>query len=239
MLNEIDKFQKIFYAVDIAIRLKNGEKIYQIEMDNLNACYNYTRGENPFPQSTFIRDLESYIFTLPKEKELELVNLLYRKFLNIKKRLENWVSDSSLDIQNIYLSDCKTRIDDFYRYLSGYIKKRKIPTFTPKNGITEKQLSRIFEELCKDGWLISDKDTFLFWFGYRTLENPIPMKWNGDKSACAWIIQQICGKNNKKVLLEAFGSKFDVNARKERLITKLGIDTGKKVTAILSPFFPS
>lgn len=120
----------------------------------------------------------------------------------------------------------------YHKYLLviAIIEKLNTPRgkFQPKKNVSEKKLIDIFNVLItsNDKILVTSLDNWLYWFGYRSIENPKQMVWTGDRGACAKLIQLICGQNNNKVLYEAFG--FKANP-----VDRLN-ETGKKIRAIIA-----
>lgn len=176
----------------------------------------------------------------------DMANDIERQYPDISDRIvvyqsvlldfENMISilDQSDPIDNSMIFDwsfgkkCRLSIEFLESMLKSksFNSSKKVEIFSAKENVTKEKLSNIFDILCADGWLESSKDIFLYWFGYHSVENSVQMKWNGDKGACAKMIQIICGQNNNKALKEAFG--FEANPS-DRLK-----GTGKKIKSILA-----
>ncbi|MBK5719995.1 hypothetical protein JGH11_03830 [Dysgonomonas sp. Marseille-P4677] len=114
----------------------------------------------------------------------------------------------------------------YHKYLLVIAANEKLNNikykFKPKSNIDDRRLEYIYKFLITEQKIETTLDNWLYWFGRGFVSNPQQMEWHGAMGACAWVIQQICGTNDNKVLKEAFGfeakphgGKLDEKIKKE------------------------
>lgn len=129
----------------------------------MKSIEDYREYESQFGQTVFHNQIEDFLRGKSDDEKVRFVEDLRNTFLPYKNALENFKSTEELFIPNIYLKECKERIDSFFAFL-----KRTEPTATKKKSTKEVDVVKdeppapIYKpEVFNGHFKFTDKDKFL------------------------------------------------------------------------------
>lgn len=123
----------------------------------------YREYESQFGQTVFHNQIEDFLRGKSDDEKARFIEDLINSFLPYKNALEDFKSTEELFIPNIYLKECKERIDSFFAFLKR-IEPTAIKGNSTKEGETagDEQPVPIYNpDIFKGHFKFADKDEFL------------------------------------------------------------------------------
>lgn len=144
-------FKKCFAHISIAKEaLADRDSQTKATMKSIE---DYREYESLFGQTVFHNQIEDFLRGKSNDEKVRFIEDLRNTFLPYKNALGNFKSTEELFIPNIYLKECKDRIDSFFAFLNK---------ITPINTSEEEQLTLIYKPEAFDGhYRYTEKESFL------------------------------------------------------------------------------